>query len=569
MAITLTDVNNTLLQVEDNTDKTSRGLSAFVEHLRTDKRKDLEKEREAKNVNASESARQASAGGGSGSGGSGGGLLGGIRSAFAGATLASLAPMLGKTLLKRVLGPGAIALFAEDIVELLLPDGLENEDLKNSLTGGLQGAALGFMVGGPLGAAIGGGVGALMKNEKFKEAITELGKTLKDMAKDLYEKLEPTLINLKEKFVEFFDSLGITKEGVTKGLAKALKTIGDAAASGVESLTKLIKGDFDGMDIVKGITTLGVVATLLMPGKFLKLFGLLAAFGKGAGMKALTALKAGGGKLLTSAMAGLGLSTAAGAVKDTDMVTSKSGKQYRKDSPQGKVIQAFKKTGEVPKAAAINKFPKLLKALNFLKGVPLVGGIAALAQIAAMDPITVDKLAGVFGGIGGAALGAVVGALTPIPGGMLIGGGLGAVLGDTLAQAAAQYFMGKKVDAFGFGFGWLNDLINGKKESNQPTVGTDAMRMGRGGPTQTFTKPGGPQRRSGPDVITGAPSTSATTMQSNISRGNAPEMENTSIVANSGNSTTNNINNNSTGLLMGKPEAIDNSNPILQRVVVT
>ena len=159
MAITLTDVNNTLLQVEDNTDKTSRGLGAFVEHLRTDKRKNLEKEREAKNVNASENARQASAGGGSGSGGSGGGLLGGIRSAFAGATLASLAPMLGKTLLKRVLGPAAIALFAEDIVELLLPDGLENEDLKNSLTGGLQGAALGFMVGGPLGAAIGGGVG--------------------------------------------------------------------------------------------------------------------------------------------------------------------------------------------------------------------------------------------------------------------------------------------------------------------------------------------------------------------------------------------------------------------------
>ena len=38
---------------------------------------------------------------------------------------------------------------------------------------------------------------------------------------------------------------------------------------------------------------------------------------------------------------------------------------------------------------------------------------------------------------------------------------------------------------------------------------------------------------------------------------------------NSGNSTTNNISNNSTGLLMGKPEAIDNSNPILQRVVVT
>ena len=80
-----------------------------------------------------------------------------------------------------------------------------------------------------------------------------------------------------------------------------------------------------------------------------------------------------------------------------------------------------------------------------------------------MDPVTVDGLADVLGGIGGGALGAMLGALTLNPVGIFAGGLVGSLAGGTLAKAAAQYLMGKKVDAFGFGLGWVNDLLNGGK----------------------------------------------------------------------------------------------------------
>ena len=549
---TLADINETLVRVDDNTETTSRGINSFLKYLENDKRKALEASREEKQAVANTGGRMQSSASGKSS--SSGGLLETVKNMLAGASLATLATTLGKGLLKRVLGPAVIAGFAEEIVEYLLPEGFENQAIKDALTGGLQGAAIGFMVGGPLGAAIGGGIGALLKNEKFKKAVEDLGVELKQMGKDLYEKLEPTVINFKNNFLDFFDALGITKEGVVQGLALTLTTIGDAAASGVESLTKIVKGDFSGMDLIKGIGFLGTVAAILMPGKFMKLFGMLAMMAKGGVGKTLTGIMAGGGAMLSSAAAMLGLGP------DKNMVTAKSGKQYHKDSPQGKMIQNMtKKTGETAAkgAAGIAKYPKLLKALNFLKGVPLVGGIAALSQIAMMDPVTVDKLAGVLGGIGGAALGGMVGALTPIPGGLLIGTGLGAVLGDTLAKAAAQYLMGKKVDAFGFGFGWLNDLINGKEDSKktvQPqtkSYGMSPGAMGGKAPT-TVTRP---------DQI------GATTMKSNISSGMSPGAMGGATTSPPINLTNNN--NSSTqnqSLIVGHPSTRDTNNSINQRL---
>ena len=496
---TLAAINKTLERVDDNTETTSKGINSFVSYLKDNKRKELEAAREAKNAitkNAQADASNTTNNAGKKADGSG--LLSGVRNILAGATLARLAPMLGKTLLKRVLGPAAIALFAEDIVEMLLPDGLDNPDLKEALTGGLQGAALGFAIGGPLGAAIGGGVGALMTNDKFKKAVGDLGKTLKEQAIILYDKIEPTVIRFKNSFIDMFNALGITKEGVVAGLAGALTAIGNAAASGVESLTKIAKGDFNGMDLVKGIGLLGTVAAVLMPGKFMKLFGALAVMAKGNIGKTLTGIVAGGGALLSSAASMLGM----GGNKDT--VTAKSGKQYNKNSPQGKMIQNMtSKTAQTGAqvGAGVAKYPKLAKALGVLRRVPFLGSLAALTQIAMMDPVTVTGLSKILGGVGGGALGAAIGSF----GGPLgtFAGGLGGYLaGETGGLAAAQFLMGKKVDAFGFGFGWMNDLLNGVSGSaksansptmttgsNKPSVGSDSMRMGRGGPTQTFNKP--------------------------------------------------------------------------------
>ncbi len=554
---TLADINQTLVRVDDNTENTSRGITSFLKQMAEDKRKQLEASREQTQAVADVGRMQGESSAQS-SGGGGGGLLGGVKNMLAGASMATLASTLGKGLLKRVLGPAVIATFSDEIVDFLLPDGFENQAIRDALSGGLTGGAIGFMVGGPLGAAIGAGIGALMKNEKFKKAVGELGETLKVQGEALLKEIEPTVVRFKDSFINLFKSLGITPEGVTEGIAKTLNVIGNAAASGVESLTKIAKGEFSGMDLIKGIGLLGTVGAILMPGKFMKLFGMLAMMAKGGVGKTLRGIMAGGGAMLTSAATMLGFGG-----KGKDMVTAKSGKQYHKDSPQGKMIQNMTKTtgqtvakGTQAAGSAVSgiaKFPRLAKALSVLRRIPLIGGIAALGQIAMMDPVTVDGLADILGGIGGGALGAMLGALTMNPVGVFTGGLVGALAGGTLAKAAAQYLLGKKVDAFGFGLGWVNDLLNGDKgavaKSNQPQVGTDAMRMrGGGGAPQTFTKP---------SAQAGNNLKSSISQPSGMSPG---AMGGSTAVVNSGN-TTNTVNN-SQGLVLGnKTTTSDKDDP--------
>lgn len=568
MAITLADVNQTLLQVEDNTDKTSRGLSSFVEHLKTQKRKDLEASRESKNINAAESARQASSGGGRGTTGDGGGLLGGLQGLLAGATLAKLVPKIGKLLLKRILLPATIATFADEIVDFLLPEGFENDVIKDALSGGLQGAAIGFAIGGPLGAAIGGGIGALMTNENFKKNVKELGTNLKQMGKDLYEKVEPTIIKFKDNFVELFNSLGITKEGIVGGVAGAIKFVGDAAANAVGSLNKLIKGDFEslGEDIKNvalfvagliGIFKIGKIA------KFLKKIAGVAVTAAGAAI--ISAFKKDSPDVDVKPkpdVKGTQPKPQAGSVvksaKGNLMIAGADGKATTIKAPAGS------KVGDIPnrtvsttgKFGRIGKFLKIPGIAQLMAGYDIYGILNSDSSIGDKKKAVSKIIGGLLGGAAGAKIGALIGGALGTLGFPLIGTGIGGFVG-----AIGGYFGGEALGARAAEF-----LFGGAEKPEMPT-GTDAMRMGRGGPTQTFSKPN--QSRAGPDVITGSPSTSATTMQGNLQKGKAPEMENTSIVSNSGNSTTNNISNNSTGLLMGKPEAIDNSNPILQRIVIT
>ena len=540
--VTLSTINNTLTRVDDNTESTSKGIGSFIDYLKNKDNKDLEnlREQRAKAQKAVTTADSSSP-----TRSSSGGMFSGLSGALKGLSLATLAPMIGKKLLTRVLGPAAIAMFADDIVEFLLPEGFENQTIKDALAGGLTGGAIGFAVGGPLGAAIGAGIGALMKNEKFKKAMSDLGTTIKEQGSVLLEKLEPTIIRFKESFVNLFNSLGITKEGVTEGLAKVLQTIGDAAASGVESITKLLKGDFEPMDVVKGITTLGAVAALLMPGKFMKLLGLLAGrkgllgvltkaagvlgIGFGAGALVKDAPEA-GGKPTPKPQAGSVVRSAKGNL----MIAGADGKATSVKAPPGS------KVGDVPKGSGVaGKFGRMAKFLR-LPGIATLMAGYDIYSILNSDSSRGEKVkaltevfGGLLGGVAGLKVGGLIGGALGTLGFPLIGTGIGGVLG-----AGLGYFGGKALAGSIAEF-----LLGGDAKPKMPVIpaGSDSMRMGRGGPTQTFTKP----------------STSGDAIKSQVSRGMSPGAMGGSNVTFSADTNQTISNSNTTNALISSGPAVD------------
>ena len=542
---TLVEVNETLKRVDDNTENTSKGIDSFVKYLQDNRRRELENVREQKKI-VTEDTKTKVADATSRGGKGGRGLFDGIRNVMAGATLARLAPMLGKGLLKRVLGPAAIAVFAEDIVEFLLPDGFENEAIKNALTGGVQGAAIGFAVGGPLGAAIGAGLGVLFKNEKFKTAVGELTTTIKEQAKVLYDKIEPTLKKFKDSIVGLFDAFGITKEGVVEGLAGALTAIGDTAAKGITQLTRLIKGEFDKDSILGGITTIATVAFLLGPGKFLSVLVGLAKILRSPAGKALLLLKKGGGKILAPLLGLLGL----GAVSDTPeaggkptpkakpgsvvrsasgnlMIAGADGKPTTVKAPPGA------KVGDIPKPKVPSKFGRFMKFLKIPGIAQIMAATDAFMILSSDMPMKekVKRLGGIFGGLLGSGLGLKIGGAIGLIGGPP-GAALGALIGTMGGYFAGDY-LGNKLASF---------LLGGSEAEAVKPAGSDSMRMGRGGPTQTFTKPS---------------STGAVTMKSNISGGGKPDaIVGGTNINNIDNSSRTNINNN-TGTVIGQGNITD------------
>lgn len=150
-----------------------------------------------------------------------------------------------------------------------------------------------------------------------------------------------------------------------------------------------------------------------------------------------------------------------------------------------------KKPGVMQKA--LKKFPKLAKAMPFLRKLPIIGKVFTVGTIAAALAAGAGKkelipmIGGVFGGVGGGILGGSLGTLFGLAGGPLafvtglLGGVGGAMMGDTLGTAAAQFLMGEKVDAFGWGFGWVNDLLNGGKGPEEGGVQTPKGKVDSGG----------------------------------------------------------------------------------------
>ena len=120
------------------------------------------------------------------------------------------------------------------------------------------------------------------------------------------------------------------------------------------------------------------------------------------------------------------------------------------------------------------KFPKYAKVAKIAGKLPLIGPIISSALMIGIltgkgsKKEKAKQIGGLVGSVGGAVVGGALGAMIGTAGGplALVTGLLGAIggsfLGDNIGTAMGQYMLGEKIDAFGFPFNWVDDILNGK-----------------------------------------------------------------------------------------------------------
>ena len=468
--------NIALSDVVKEQKETNTGISKFVDFLKTqdtrDRREEIEDNRERKASVISRAGDVARSAGGKalGLGKAGLGLGKDLFSKLGGIIPIGLAGAFLTSLVGSKLFRGGIAglgiMFGDRIAEMLTGEDAKQE-VKDQLAGAIKGGALGFLLG-PRFGAIGFILGGLLSNQKVDEEAGRL------------------LTNLKDFEVKF------------PKLSKFFGGLGSAVGSGLESINNLIEGTSENKikDIAKSIALVGGVATLLMPGKILGLLAgatrLLMASPAGLALLAI----AGGGLLANKLMGnnitegevdptafGVGsLATGVGiygAKKGIDKLRGKPSGGKTDIDPSSKSLKGKGgMEGRIDKGlmSSLRKYPRLAKFLKFagrFGGLGTLIGVGEIINMARTGNLTVEAVSGLFGGIlggvGGTKLGAAIGSFFPGPGtiiGGLLGGGLGYLAGDTIAKALGQWMLGKKVDAFGFGFGWVNDLFNGADKAS-------------------------------------------------------------------------------------------------------
>ncbi len=475
---TLAQVNDTLLEVSNNTKETSKGISAFVKYIEKQKAKDLEAEREAKAnekkiVKAEARANNSSSGGGFGSN-----FKAGLAGLGAGGLL-GLGTRVGSAVLKRLPGLGLIG-FSDQIADAILGDDFP-KDFKDTVSRGIQGAGFGMLLGKrfiPIFAALG-----LLATEENKGILKDIGTNVKEKWDKFAENLKPIL-----GFLPSFDNI--------------VKFIGGSVTKGLTAIKGFTESGFDNEEFKKNwgsaIGLLGSVAFLLMPGKFLKALkflakfaltkkGLISLIGAAAAGKigmdlfgengtfggdtalASTALAAGTGYLGFKAIKGL---TNRGApTADDDAARSKQAKSQPniKRYAKGTKINGKNVGGQLynadktPKDMDMSKkYPRIFSKSGVLKFLKGFGPLAALSAIFAMSDVQ-DVLASSaseeekkkqLGGILGtelnsmafAGIGAAIGGLGIGPKGAVLGGGIGAILGmlapNVAGEMLADFFMG-------------------------------------------------------------------------------------------------------------------------------
>jgi len=581
--ITLATINQTLKGQESglrdisvNTSETSKGLTGLLSYFKDQQLKSIEKQREQQQKSSQQDTASGTrrSSGGKGEKDATGGFLSGISNAFKTGGFIGLGAVLAKGLVKRL--PGlALMTFADSIVDYFKV-GEGNKELRDQVVGGLQGAGFGALFGLRF-IPLFGVIGALMKNEEFKTQFDLFTDNLKKLTEKIFGKIS---------------------------LQSVFKTFAGIATKGLKGINSLITGDFSGFfeNLGSSVALIGGLATLLMPGKFLKLLFRIGAFalkgpGKAilalagtAGMAALTKafdfFKGGSDKADTAkttktpaAKPGTVVRSAAGNL----MIAGADGKATTQKAPKGaKVGDMVKK----PKAgagkgaasmmtAAVKKFPLLSKLIKVASRVPGLAQATALIELATMNPVTVEGVAAILGGLGGSTLGAIaggfLGTLTGAAGGplavatgaigTLAGGVTGYFFGEAIAKGLAELALGKKVTAFP---DYINDLLNGKSDTGG-RAGSNQMRMGRGGPTATFTKP----------TVSKAQPTSGSKIQANMGDPMAQKMGTTSTAGGDGNvivmDNSNRSNNvaNHQGFVMPSTGASDGNNPLNKKLAIS
>ena len=211
---TLADVNKSLLEVAENTERTSKGIDAFLDTLAADRRRELESEREAMAAASAEPSRSGSKGSSSSGAGFSFPSLGlGKLLTVGGLTTAAVA--FGKGLLKRGVPGIALTAFADEIADYLVK-GEGQEKLRSQFAAGLKGAGIGFTLFGRKGFVLGGIFEFLRKDPKVDEELGKLVDNLEVLGKAIFGE---------------FSFSGIAKK------------ITEKAGSGLESLNKLISGE--------------------------------------------------------------------------------------------------------------------------------------------------------------------------------------------------------------------------------------------------------------------------------------------------------------------------------------
>ena len=488
--VTLADINQTLISVDENTQTTSRGIEGFLKYLEEKRRDDLEAERERK-AQRVEVSKQKSDSAGKTSGGFKFPSLGlgkGLGSLLTLGGALGLAKALGSRLLKRgllaALGVGLADTIAN---KLVTGNDQASAQLRTTLSNTISGAAIGGAIFGRKGGFIGAITGALLSNPKTKQAFKDLGTNLENMAKDIFGDVD-----------------------IKGTLGNAVKTMSGLVGDGVNAANRLLTGQSDNVakDIAGSLATLGGLALLVSPkatfgaGKK-TLTGLLKAFSKSgpigkkvAGILALLGLSymsptgevdleggvgQGLGDIDTSKMSTSELrkmqekrnenlafvddtvGKAGLAVTGTAIAGSEIAKQYAKNrtmKPPARLTGNYAASNlDKGSGKTLENYKRLQKVLNFAKGAGFGIITAALELPEVLDIINNKSLSDkqkailmgpilgrTIGAAGFAAFGSAVGLASPIPGGSIIGAGalgyLGYVSGDRAGRFLADFLLG-------------------------------------------------------------------------------------------------------------------------------
>ena len=469
--VTLADINQTLISVDDNTQKTSRGIDGFLKYLEERRRDDLEAERERKarkvEISKDKSDSTGKTGGGFKLPSFGlGGLAKGLGSLLTVGGALGLAKTLGSRLIKRGFLTAIAVGLADTIAnKLVTGDDQASVELRSTLSNTISGGAIGYAIFGKKGGLIGMISGALLSNPKTKEAFKDLGTNLENLAKDVFGDVD-----------------------VKGTVGNAVKTFSGLVGDGVNAANRLLTGQSENVakDIAGSLATIGGLALLVSPkstvaGGKKTLTGLLKAFSKAGpigksvaailGLLGLSYITPDGGLDEDPLAKRYGTKTPPGvnpiSQKDVgvaSVTTSAAAKLGEKTLTQHAKSMRTKGVvgddGTVRKLTAkdIAKYRRLQKVLKFIGGAGFFGlGLAfELPEMQAIltDDSLSDKekakrmapiLARTIGATGFAAIGSRIGGAIG-PKGMIIGGLLGGAAGyfggDYAGGLLAEWLLG-------------------------------------------------------------------------------------------------------------------------------